>query len=204
MNAGAPANVFPLDHRDAVSLRRRAFGHPGAILWLTGLSGSGKSTIAREVERRLLARGVHAFLLDGDNLRTGLSAGLGFSPEDRAEHNRRAGEAAALLADAGVVVLCALISPYAADRARVRAIRPGSFREVFVDTPLAECEARDPKGLYARARRGEIRDFTGVSAPFEPPASPDLRLATTGRDATDCADEVEAWLDRTVLAARAA
>lgn len=204
MNAGAPANVFPLDHRDAVSLRARAFGHPGAILWLTGLSGSGKSTIAREVERRLLARGVHAFLLDGDNLRTGLSAGLGFSPEDRAEHNRRAGEAAALLADAGVVVLCALISPYAADRARVRAIRPGSFREIFVDTPLAECEARDPKGLYARARRGEIRDFTGVSAPFEPPASPDLRLATTGRDAADCADEVETWLDRAVLAARAA
>lgn len=204
MNAGAAANVFPVDHRDAVSLRTRAFGHSGAVVLLTGLSGSGKSTIAREVERRLLARGIHAFLLDGDNLRTGLSAGLGFSPEDRAEHNRRAGEAAALLADAGVVVLCALISPYAADRARVRAIRPALFHEVFVDTPLAECEARDPKGLYAKARRGEIRDFTGVSAPFEPPASPDLRLATAGRDVADCAGEVEAWLDRTLFSARAA
>jgi len=116
MNANAPANVFPIDHREAVSLRTSTFGHPGVVVWLTGLSGSGKSTIAREVERRLLARGVHAFVLDGDNLRTGLSAGLGFSPEDRAEYNRPAGEAAALLADAGVVVLCALISSYAVDR----------------------------------------------------------------------------------------
>jgi bifunctional enzyme CysN/CysC len=148
-------------------------------VWLTGLSGSGKSTIAAALEHLLVAGGVLAYMLDGDNLRHGLNGDLGFGAEDRAENVRRAGEVARLFADAGVVAIVPLISPYAADRDRARRIHEESglrFVEVFVDTPLEECERRDPKGLYVKARAGELPGFTGIDDPYEPPTRPDLRL----------------------------
>jgi bifunctional enzyme CysN/CysC len=151
----------------------------GATVWFTGLSGSGKSSVAAEVERALITAGRPAYLLDGDNLRHGLNADLGFSAADRAENIRRVGEVARLFADAGVVALVPVISPYRADRDRVRQIHDAAglrFVEVYVDTPLEVCEARDPKGLYAKARAGEITGFTGIDDPYEPPPHPDLRL----------------------------
>ena len=144
---------------------------------MTGLSGSGKSTIATAVEHTLVSSGHAAFMLDGDNLRHGLNSNLGFSPEDRAENVRRTGELAKTLAEAGTVSIVSLVSPYTADRETVRAAHEAAgipFYEVFVDTPLEECERRDPKGLYAKARAGEITDLTGVGSPYEAPASPDL------------------------------
>jgi bifunctional enzyme CysN/CysC len=159
--------------------RWAALGHAGATVWLTGLPASGKSTLAAAVEARLLAGGRAAYLLDGDNLRHGLNGDLGFSPEDRAENVRRTAEVAALIADAGVVALAALVSPYVADRDAARTVhghRGIAFLEIHVATSLAECERRDPKGLYARARAGELDGLTGVGAPYEPPESPDLRL----------------------------
>lgn len=149
----------------------------GKTLWMTGLPASGKSTLAGLLEAELLARGIRAYVLDGDNLRHGLNGNLGFSSEDRAENVRRTGEVAALLADAGVIAVVSLVSPYAADRARVRDRHESlgiEFAEVFVDTPLAECEARDPKRLYARARAGEISGMTGIDDPYEAPERPDL------------------------------
>jgi bifunctional enzyme CysN/CysC len=151
----------------------------GATIWLTGLSGSGKSSVAVELERRLVAAGRPAYLLDGDNLRHGLTADLGFSKADRAENVRRVGEVARLFADAGVVAIVSLISPYQGDRERVRAAHEQTgvpFFEVFVDTPLATCEARDPKGMYAKARAGEITGFTGVDDPYERPPAPEVVL----------------------------
>ena len=154
-------------------------GGEGLTVWLTGLSGSGKSTIAVAVEAALLERGRHAYLLDGDNLRHGLNGNLGFSAEDRAENVRRVGEVSKLLADAGIVTLVSLVSPYVADRDRVRAMHEDvglRFVEVFVDTPLEECERRDPKGLYAKARAGELKGMTGIDDPYEAPPSPELTL----------------------------
>jgi len=184
--------------------REKLNGHAGCVVWFTGLSGSGKSTVANLVDQQLNAAGVHSFLLDGDNIRHGLSAppellasygesfarrfGLTFSPEDRTENIRRIGSVAELFASAGIVTLTAFVSPYRADRdavrARVDASRPGSFIEVFVDAPLAVCEARDPKGFYKKARAGEISNFTGVVDAYEPPENPELRL-----DAAACAPE---------------
>ncbi|CAN5169375.1 N/A [soil metagenome] len=152
----------------------------GATVWFTGLSGSGKSTVAAAAERMLLERGRSAYVLDGDNLRFGLNGDLGFSAGDRSENVRRVGEVARLFADAGVVALVPLISPYRADRDRARSAHSAAglpFVEVFVDTPLAICEGRDPKGLYARARAGEITGFTGIDDPYEPPAAPELILS---------------------------
>src|SRR3954466_756077 len=157
--------------------RWAAMGGPGATFWLTGLPASGKSTLAAALEAQLLRRGRAAYVLDGDNLRHGLNGDLGFSADDRAENVRRTGEVAALLADAGVVVLVALVSPYRADRAAAREIhaqRGLPFLEVHVATSLEECERRDPKGLYARARAGEITGLTGVDDPYEPPEAPEL------------------------------
>jgi bifunctional enzyme CysN/CysC len=164
-------------HAAAVSREERATR--GMTVWLTGLSASGKSTVAVELERRLVASGRPAYLLDGDNLRHGLNADLGFGAEDRAENVRRVGEVARLFADAGLVAVVSLISPYRADRERVRAAHEAaglSFVEIFVDTPLEVCEARDPKGMYARARAGEITGFTGVDDPYEPPGEPEIVL----------------------------
>jgi bifunctional enzyme CysN/CysC len=159
--------------------RWAAVGGRGATVWFTGLSGSGKSTIAVEVEKALVVIGVPSYLLDGDNLRHGLNADLGFTAEDRTENVRRVAEVARLLADAGLVALAPLISPYAAGRARARRLHEDAglpFVEVWVSTPLEECERRDTKGLYARARRGEITEMTGIDDPYEPPESPDLEL----------------------------
>ena len=172
-------------HRGAVDRAERPSA--GATVWFTGLSGSGKSTVAAELERALVAAGRPAYLLDGDNLRHGLNADLGFSAADRSENIRRVGEVARLFADAGVVALVPVISPYRADRDRVRAIHEAvgvPFVEVFVDTPLDVCEARDPKGLYAKARAGELKGFTGIDDPYEAPVDPDLRLAPADGDPT--------------------
>ena len=163
--------------------RAGLLGHGAVTVWLTGLPGSGKSTLAHAAEALLAAQGVLAYVLDGDNLRFGLNSDLGFSPEDRAENIRRAGEVAALLRDAGAVVLASFVSPYRRDRDRVRSLHPdGSFVEVFVDAPLSVCEQRDPKGLYARARCGAIADVTGVSAPYEAPTGPEMRIDTSAID----------------------
>lgn len=154
-------------------------GHLGAVVWLTGLSGSGKSTLAMALEAALFARGCFVYVLDGDNLRLGLNADLGFSPEDRAENVRRVGEVAALFADAGAVCIVALISPYLADRARARAAAArGKFIEVHLTADLATCEKRDPRGLYQMARSGKVKSFTGIDAPYEIPESPELRIDT--------------------------
>lgn len=166
--------------------RWAAGGLWGATVWFTGLSGSGKSTIADLVAASLVADGIACYVLDGDNLRHGLNADLGFSAKDRAENVRRVGEVCRLLADAGVVALAPLISPYRSDRDRVRTLHEAdglTFVEVFVDVPLAVCEERDPKGLYARARAGEVRDMTGVDAPYEAPVSPDVRISPDMGDA---------------------
>ena len=154
-------------------------GHRGCIVWLTGLSGSGKSTIAVELEKRLWDRGVRAYILDGDNIRHGLNKNLGFSPADRTENIRRIGEVAKLFTEAGMVAITAFISPYRADRDQVRALVPaGDFVEVHVDCPLEVCEQRDVKGLYQKARAGQIPEFTGISAPYEPPLSAELTIRT--------------------------
>ncbi|MCW6510500.1 sulfate adenylyltransferase subunit CysN [Lichenifustis flavocetrariae] len=169
--------------------------HP-AILWFTGLSGSGKSTVANIVESRLHAVGVHTTLLDGDNVRHGLNKDLGFTDADRVENIRRVGEVAKLMTDAGLVVLCSFISPFEAERRMVRGlVGDGEFLEIFVDTPIEDCIARDPKGLYKRALAGEIQNFTGVSHPYERPNSPDLRLATRGHTPEQLADQVVALLE---------
>jgi bifunctional enzyme CysN/CysC len=174
----------------SAALRRARLGHRGVTAWLTGLSGSGKSTISADVERRLLEVGIAAARLDGDNLRHGLNADCGFDAAGRTEAVRRAGEAAALISGAGLVTLVAMISPYRADRDRVRARHAAcgaAFLEVFVDAPLAVAESRDPKGLYARARAGEIRGFTGIDDPYEAPPAPEVRLPAGERRAEDCA-----------------
>lgn len=180
-------------HSGAVDPGRRAAitGGPGVTVWLTGLSGSGKSTIAHALEDLLVSSGRAAYVLDGDNVRHGLNGDLGFSPEDRTENVRRVGEVARLMADAGLVVAVPVISPYRADRDRARAAHDVAglrFREVWVATPLEECERRDPKGMYARARAGEISNFTGIDAPYEQPTNPDLTLDTTTTDVESCVD----------------
>jgi len=162
---------------------------PPFIVWLTGLSGSGKSAIAQLVDKGLRARGFRAYHLDGDRVRLGLCRDLGFTDADRVENIRRIAEVAALLVDAGLIVVVSAISPFRAGRAAARALMdPGGFFEVFVDAPLAEAEKRDAKGLYARARRGEIRHFTGIDSPYEPPDNPDVRIDTTVTSAGDAAE----------------
>lgn len=173
------AEVFWHPATVARDARWAAAGLHGATVWFTGLSGSGKSTIADAVATELLGQGRAVYVLDGDNVRHGLNADLGFSAADRAENVRRIGEVARLMADAGLVVLVPVVSPYRADRDRVRAAHDAAglpFVEVFVDTPLELCEQRDPKGLYARARAGELRGMTGIDDPYEPPLAPDLTL----------------------------
>jgi bifunctional enzyme CysN/CysC len=168
--------------------RERQNRHHAAVVWLTGLSGSGKTTIAREVERQLFERGCHTMLLDGDQLRHGLCRDLTFSPSDRAENIRRAGEVARLFFEQGCIVLCAFVSPYTEDRARARALLPaGRFLEVFVKASVDTCRRRDPKGLYARAGSGQVTHLTGVSAPYEEPVAPELTLDTESLSATEAA-----------------
>jgi len=190
------ANLTPSPSHVSRGDREALLRHRSVTLWFTGLSGSGKSTLARAVEQELVRRGVLAYVLDGDNVRDGLCADLGFSAEDRVENIRRVGEVAKLMNDAGVLVLTAFISPYRDDRARVRAtLPPGEFLEVFVDCPLEICERRDPKGLYRKARAGEIAEFTGISAPYEPPAAPELVVATGTQPLADSVRGVLAALE---------
>jgi bifunctional enzyme CysN/CysC len=182
-------------HRQHLEISRETHaalkGQRPAVLWFTGLSGAGKSTIANLVEKRLVALGRHTFLLDGDNVRHGLNRDLGFTDADRIENIRRIGEVARLMADAGLIVLTAFISPFRAERELVRRMLPeGEFLEIFIDTPLAEAELRDAKGLYAKARAGEIKNFTGIDSPYEPPESPELRIDTTRLSAEAAADRI--------------
>jgi adenylylsulfate kinase len=200
-------------HEPAVSRadRERAAGHKGCVLWFTGLSGCGKSTLANAVDRRLHARGLRSFVLDGDNVRHGLNAApallvdrhgaefatrFGLGPADREENIRRIGAVAELFVQAGVITLTAFISPYRRDRDAVRRMLPaGDFVEVFVTAPLEVCERRDPKGLYKKARAGELPGFTGIDAPYEEPAAPELVVDTTSAPPDELAGQVLAWLE---------
>lgn len=183
--------------------REAANGHRAAVVWLTGLSGSGKSTIAAAAERRLFERGVYAQVLDGDNVRNGLNGNLGFSLEDRRENTRRVAEVARLFAQSGAVVLCSFVSPTRKMRALVADIIGDDFVEVFVNTPLEVCEQRDVKGLYAKARAGEIKNFTGIDSPYEAPEHPFLDLKTQNLTVAEAADALIAALgDRLDLPAR--
>ncbi len=176
--------------------RERVLGQRGVTIWLTGLSGSGKSTVAVGVERVLVERGHLAYVLDGDNIRHGLNKNLGFSPTDRTENIRRIGEVAKLFTDAGVVVLTSFISPYRADRDSVRGLMgDGDFIEAWVSATVETCESRDVKGLYARARAGEIPEFTGVSAPYEPPEAPELVLDSNRQTVAESVAQVVAFLE---------
>jgi adenylylsulfate kinase len=201
-------------HEHAVERQQREqrHGHKGCVVWFTGLSACGKSTVANLLDHKLFERGVHSFVLDGDNIRHGLNAspallrpqhgeefarrfGLGFSAQDREENIRRIGAVAKLFCEAGMVAITAFISPYRADRDRVRAsLAPGDFIEVFVDAPLEVCEARDPKGLYKKARAGELKGFTGIDDPYEPPLRPELVLDAAAKPPHVLADEVVAYL----------
>jgi bifunctional enzyme CysN/CysC len=185
-------NVRAEAHRITNVQRVTRNGHKGGVLWFTGLSGAGKSTIAMAVEQELFRRGYQAYVLDGDNVRRGLNANLSFSPDDRAENIRRVGEVAALFADSGQVVVTAFISPYRSDRQRARAAAGNGFHEIYIKASLATCEQRDPKGLYRRARSGEIAEFTGVTAPYESPESPELTIDT---DRLSIEESVAAVLD---------
>lgn len=189
-----PRNITPVSSAMTEEERVGRFGHEGAVVWLTGLSGSGKSTLARALERRLFHRGGMATLLDGDTLRAGLNSDLGFSDADRAENNRRLAEVANFLKDLGHIVLVAAVSPSAAARGKVRAIVGERFFEVHVATPLDVCEARDPKGLYAKARAGEIRGFTGIDAPYEAPTAAELVIENDKLDPSAGVDRLEAML----------
>lgn len=181
--------------------RRAVLKQQGCVLWFTGLSGSGKSTVAHELEKQLVDRGQAAYVLDGDNIRHGLNKDLGFSEEDRVENLRRIAEVAKLISDCGIICISAFISPYKSVRQTAReTIGDEHFKEVFISTPLEECERRDVKGLYAKARAGIISGFTGIDDPFEPPERPDISVDTTNRELSDCVMQLVKWLrDRGVL-----
>ncbi len=166
--------------------REKLNGHRSVVLWYTGLSGSGKSTLANAVDKALYERGVRAYVLDGDNIRHGLNKNLGFSPEDREENIRRIGEVANLFMDAGLIAMTAFISPYRADRDKAREVTKGNFIEVYVKADLDVCESRDTKGLYKKARAGEIKEFTGISAPYEEPLTPELTVDTGKENLQQC------------------
>jgi adenylylsulfate kinase len=177
--------------------REKLFSQKGVVIWFTGLSGSGKSTLANEVEAALFERGGHTYILDGDNIRHGLNKDIGFSPKDREENIRRIGEVAHLFAQAGVIVMTAFISPYLADREMARKLnKEGEFIEIYCRCALEECERRDTKGLYKKARAGEVKEFTGISAPYEEPAQPELILDTDKESLKESAEKVLAYLEK--------
>jgi adenylylsulfate kinase len=220
-STGEVVDVRWHDHAVSRADRERAAGHRGCVLWFTGLSGCGKSTLANAVDRLLHARGCRTFVLDGDNVRLGLNAapallrdrygdeaaarfGLGFGAADRAENIRRIGAVADLLDQAGIIALTAFVSPYRRDRDAVRAaLTPGDFVEIYVKAPLEVCEGRDPKGLYKKARAGEIKNFTGIDDPYEEPLAPELVVDSATRSPEVLAAEVVAWLERAGKIARA-
>lgn len=188
-------NIVKVEHGVNGDERARMNGHRGGVIWFTGLSGAGKSTLSVELERRLFEKGYSVYVLDGDNVRFGLNANLGFSPEDRSENIRRVGEVAALFARAGMIALTAFISPYRSDRDRARAAAPEHFHEVYVQADVETCEGRDPKGLYQKARRGEIKEFTGVSAPYEVPEAPELVVDTSKHSVEECMAQLIAYVE---------
>lgn len=189
-------NIVWHDHHVTKKERSDIKSQKPCTLWFTGLSGSGKSTVANAVESKLLERNKHTYLLDGDNIRMGLNKGLGFSDADRVENIRRIGEVSKLFVDAGTIVLTAFISPFQKERDAVRAlIEPDEFIEVFVDTPLEVCESRDPKGLYKKARSGEIPNFTGISSPYEAPKKPEIHIININISIEDAAQEVIDYLE---------
>jgi len=190
-------NLYPQKHSIDQSMRSELNKHLSLVLWFTGLSGSGKSSIANRLESRLFQDfRAHTYLLDGDMIRSGLNAGLGFSALDRQENIRRTGEVAKLMYDAGLIVLCSLISPYQADRDRVRGLfQPGAFWEIYVSCPLNICIQRDPKGLYQKAIKGDIPDFSGISSPYEPPSCPELVIESDKFDIDQCVSMI---LDRMI------
>jgi len=191
----SPASVNVVWHHATVTRARREAqnGHRGAIIWFTGLSGAGKSTLAHAVEEHLHQMGCRTFVLDGDNVRHGLCGDLGFSAADRVENIRRVGEVAKLFMEAGVIVLTAFISPFRGDRNKVRAmVQPGEFVEIYCQCPVEVCEQRDTKGLYKKARAGEIGQFTGISSPYEAPDRPELVVNTSERSLQDCVQQVAA------------
>lgn len=190
-------NVTWHEHLVSKDERFKLNGHKGAVLWFTGLSACGKSTIANAVDYKLNLAGKHSFVLDGDNIRMGLNKNLGFSPEDRTENIRRIGEVAKLFAHAGTITLTAFISPYRDDRNKVREVmNPGEFIEIYVKASLEVCEQRDPKGLYKKARAGNLPNFTGISAPYEAPENPELTLDSDNKGIEALADEVIAYLEK--------
>jgi bifunctional enzyme CysN/CysC len=189
-------NLTSVEHRVTADSRLHRNGHLGGVLWLTGLSGAGKSTLAMEVEQRLFKKGYHVYVLDGDNVRHGLNANLGFSPEDRAENIRRVGEVAALFADSGMICITAFISPYQSDRDRARAAAKNAFHEIYIKADLETCERRDPKGLYRKARKGEIEDFTGISAPYEAPSVPEITVDTAVNSIDDCVHRIIDYIEQ--------
>ena len=189
------SNIVWHDHKVTRAERSANKNQKPCLLWFTGLSGSGKSTIANALDVALHQRGYHTFLLDGDNVRHGLCKDLGFSDEDRVENIRRIGEVSKLFTDAGLIVLSAFISPFTSDRRMVRNLFPaGEFIEVFMDTPLETCEARDPKGLYEKARQGEIKHFTGIDSPYEAPEHPEVRLDTSSMTVDECVAALIAFM----------
>jgi len=197
--APSERNLFATQHAVSANARARRNGHQGAVIWFTGLSGAGKSTLAMEVEQRLFLRGYQAYVLDGDNIRRGLSSDLGFAPDDRLENIRRVGEVATLFADAGFIVITAFISPYISDRDRARQAAEGNFHEVYIKADLATCEGRDPKGLYKRARAGEIEEFTGISAPYEEPPAPELTVDTSAHSVEESVGIVLDYIERQIV-----
>lgn len=196
-------NLTAVPHALNASQRAAHYGHRGAVMWLTGLSASGKSSIAMALEQALTEQGYSCYVLDGDNIRDGLNANLGFSPEDRTENIRRVGEVAALFADAGLICITAFISPYRADRARARQSCGEAFHEIHISADLATCESRDPKGLYKKARSGELREFTGVSAPYEIPEQPQLAIDTAREDIAASVVKLVTYVERNVPLIRA-
>ena len=187
-------NLTATAHALSASDRQAHYGHAAGVLWLTGLSASGKSSLAMALEQALMERGYSCYVLDGDNVRGGLNANLGFSPEDRSENIRRVSEVAALFADAGLICITAFISPYRADRAQARLGSKQAFHEIYLAADLATCEARDPKGLYKKARAGELRDFTGVSAPYESPEQPECKIDTASESLTESLEKLIAYV----------
>jgi len=187
--------IIPHGHTITKENRQEHKTHKSCILWYTGLSGSGKSTLANKVEEKLFDMGLHTYILDGDNVRMGLNKGLGFSEEDRKENIRRIGEVSKLFVDAGIIVSTAFISPFRSDREMVRSIvKEGEFVEIYIDAPLSVCESRDPKGLYKKARAGEIKQFTGIDSPYEAPEKPELSVKTGEKSLEACAEDVINWL----------
>ncbi len=191
-------NIYKVAHSVTPDMRAERFGHYGAVFWFTGLSGSGKSTVAVAVEQEVFKQGMNAYVLDGDNVRYGLNSDLGFSPEDRAENIRRVGEVAALQANSGVIVLSAFISPYQDDRDKARAAAPNMFHEIHIKADLETCESRDPKGLYKKARGGDIKQFTGIDSPYEAPINPDLVVDTQNNDIETCVRQVVDYIKENV------